>query len=305
MCAQMKPLLVCAALLLVVVLWAAYLAADFLYEDTFECPDPLLCQEPRIQNLPDLPGGGIDPKFSLSPWSIGQRDCEWFSADARRCALPALFSEAPKLCFDMAYWRDKDDKDCMWWTRHVTASDAMWSPRTDGTDPKCNVPPPEKANMTANDILAMKGACCVCGGGLTGRDYAGPTTAPDKGFEPPPAVTPPEQHHGATPTHLTQCCACHAEAVARAVRDQSDARIKEITDNRVKANNPRGGTLTCTKELRVVFSKRRDLLDPLLIGVSTITALLVCCMACVCVFVRGHEDNDADQATGMPLLVRL
>jgi hypothetical protein len=298
-----RAILVCVTVTVIVALWAVYVVADFLSHDTFECPEPLQCHQNFNQ---DLPGGGTDPKFSLSPWSIGQRDCWWFSADPRRCALPALRSEAENLCIDLAHWTDKNDTDCIGWTRYVTGNpDALWSPRTDGTNPKCNQAPPDKPQMTANDLLAMKSACCVCGGGLVGRDYAGPYVAPNSVFQPPPPVSVPEQHADKTPTHLTQCCACWPEAVARAVRDQSDARVKEIQDNLARTNNPRGGTLICKKTERVVFDKRRDLLNPLLIGVSSLTALLLCCITCVCVFLRDKSPVEIDKDPSMPLLVRL
>ena len=87
---------------LIVVVWAAYGITDASSQDTYKCPDTFTCVENPNQ---DLPGGGHDPKFSMSPWSIGQRDCFWFSCNPERCALPALFSEAKDLCIDMAYWK--------------------------------------------------------------------------------------------------------------------------------------------------------------------------------------------------------
>ena len=297
---------VCLMFALIVVIWAAYGITDASSQDSFKCPDPFTCVENPNQ---DLPGGGHDPKFSMSPWSIGQRDCFWFSCDPERCALPALFSEAKDLCIDMAYWKDRYDDDCIWWNRYITGTDAMWSPRKDGTDPKCNTKPPTKPLMSANELLAMKSACCICGGGHAGRDYAGPTIAPDKSFQPPPAVTLPQQHEGKTPTHLTQCCACWPEAVKRGILGKSEAQVKDINENRKTYDNPRGGTLTCKKNMEKDFDKRRDLLTPFIIGASVITAVILCCM--LGIWWMGSVDlskpgsTSVDRDAEMPFLVKL
>ena len=284
---------------LIVVIWAAYGIADATSQDTFICKNGLKA----IQDL-KLPGGERDPKYSMSPWSIGQRDCAWFSDHIPRCALPALFSEAKDLCIDQAYWTDKYNHDCIWWTQYVTGTAAMWSPRKDGFDPKCNSPPPNKP-MTDIDLLNMKSACCVCGGGLVGRDYAGPAIAPDAIFKPPPVANPPEQHKGKTSTHLTQCTCCWHEAEQRAIVGKSGAEINDIKENKKLYNNPRGGKIDCLEKMELDFDKRRDLLTPFIIGASVITALILCLMACVwwCGGVEGF--TSVREPEGTPFLVKL
>jgi hypothetical protein len=286
---------------LIAVIWAAYGITDAVTHTTYKCEDEL---NAILNPNQDLPGGGKDPKFSTSPWSIGQRDCFWFACDPHRCALPALFSEASDLCIDQAYFKDKNGDDCISWTRHVTGTDAMWSPRKDGTDPKCNSPMPNKP-LTDTELLDMKRACCVCGGGLNDRDYAGPIVAPDKKFQPPPAVTVPEQHKGKTPTHITQCPACWIEAENRAIVGKSAAEIKDIEENKKIYGNPRGGTLFCASGEVVDFDKHRDRMTPFVIGASVITALLLCLCACICQLgnVKRRDLSDGTDAT--PFLVRL
>jgi hypothetical protein len=290
----------------IIVIWAAYGIADATSEDTFMCKKGLVFDDSMKH---DLPGGGQDPIFSMSPWSIGQRDCFWFLCRPSRCALPALFSEAKDLCFDMVYWRDRYEDSCEWWTAYVTGTNALWSPRKDGTDPKCNSIPPSKPAMTSNDFLAMKSACCICGGGLIGRDYAGPAIAPDNSFKPPSPVTVPEQHKGKTPTHLTQCKACWSEAVDRASVGKSEAEIKTIKENMRIHNNPRGGTLKCNEKLELEFDKRRDLLTPWIIAGSVLTVIILCCMAGVGWLFKVDPSNlgstEVDKVDEMPFLVKL
>jgi hypothetical protein len=296
----------------IIVIWAAYGIADATSEDTFMCKKGLVFD---FDMKHDLPGGGrldpsgrVDSKFSLSPWSIGQRDCFWFSCAEERCALPALFSEAKDLCIDMAYWTDRYDDDCIWWNRYVTGTTALWSPRKDGTDPKCNTIPPSKPAMTSNDFIAMKSACCICGGGLIGRDYAGPAITPDSSIQPPPPVTVPEQHKGKTPTHLTQCRACWNEAVQRASVGKSEAEIKTIKENTRIHNNPRGGTLKCNEKMELEFDKRRDLLTPWIIAGSVLTVIILCCMAGVRWLFEVHIPKNSDAeflGTNTPFLVKL
>ena len=290
----------------IIVIWAAYGIADATSEDTFMCKKGLDFDHSMKH---DLPGGGQDPIFSMSPWSIGQRDCFWFSCRESRCTLPALFSEAKDLCFDMVYWRDRYQDSCEWWTAYVTGTDALWSPRKDGTDPKCNNIPPSKPAMTSNDFLAMKSACCICGGGLIGRDYAGPAIAPDNSFKPPSPVTVPEQHKGKTPTHLTQCWECWDEAVKRASVGKSESEKKTIEENMRIHNNPRGGTLKCNEKLELEFDKRRDLLTPWIIAGSVLTVIILCCMAGVGWLFQVGPSNlgstTVDEDPKMPFLVKL
>jgi len=253
---------------IVVVVWSAYGILDATTSDLEECPRTLTCENEM------LPGGGIDLKYSTSPWSIGGRDCNWFAQDTTRCALPALFSEASNICFDFAYWKDSRDWSCINWTHYVTGSDAMWSPRTDGFDARCNTSPPN-SNMSAFELNAMKSACCVCGGGLVGRDYAGPASAPDKNFEQPKPVTV----------------------------GKSEAQTKEILDNKRKSINPRPGKLSCPITMEKYFDKRRDLLDPYIIGASVVTALLLCLVAVICWY--GRENFTMPDKSGEPLILRL
>jgi hypothetical protein len=293
----------------IIVIWAAYGIADATSEDILICKKGLDFEEQLLDAIPELPGGERNPKFSMSPWSIGQRDCFWFLCRPERCELPALFSEAKDLCIDLALWTDKDGHDCIDWTRYVTGTQAQWSPRKDGTDPKCNEIRPDKPGMTSNDFLAMKSACCVCGGGLIGRDYAGPAITPDSSFQPPPAVTVPEQHKGKTPTHITQCSACWPEAVKRASVGKSEAEIKIINENTRIHNNPRGSKLRCNEKMELEFDKRRDLLTPWIIAGSVLSVLIFCCMLVVWKF--GQVDlsklgsSNVDEPANMPFLVKL
>jgi len=320
---------ICICLLfgLIIVIWAAYGITDATSQDTYECPDPFTPAHCVVNPNQDLPGGGAlrltdgvtyDPKYSTSPWSIGQRDCFWFSCKPERCALPALFSEAKDLCIDMISFKDQYGDDCIDWTRYITGTNALWSPRKDGTDPKCNTIPPHKPRMTTGELSAMKSACCICGGGLIDRDYAGPKILPDKSIQPPPPVTVPEQHKGKTPTHLTQCCACWDEAVKRAKIGKSAAEIEAIDENKKIYNNPRGGTLTCQKPMEKDFDKRRDLLTPFVIAASVITVFILLCMFgigwCfeVTIPTNGSAENEAavkealmSKSTPLPFLVKL
>jgi len=294
------PAACCSTMLvaIVVVVWSAYGILDATTSDLEECPRTLTCENEM------LPGGGIDLKYSMSPWSIGGRDCNWFAQDTTRCALPALFSEASNICFDFAYWKDSRDWSCINWTHYVTGTDAMWSPRTDGFDARCNTSPPN-SNMSAFELNAMKSACCVCGGGLVGRDYAGPASAPDKNFEQPKPVTVPEQHKGKPPHHLTQCCVCNVTAVQRGIAGKSEAQTKEILDNKRKAINPRPGKLSCPITMEKYFDKRRDLLDPYIIGASVVTALLLCLVVGCCWCGREESAVMRDGKSSEPLILRL
>ena len=112
-----------------------------------------------------------------------------------------------------------------------------------------------------------------------------------------------------TPTHLTQCCACWSEAVKRGIIGKSETQVKDINENRKTYNTPRGGTLTCKKNMEKDFDKRRDLLTPFIIGASVITALILCCMLGIwwmaSVDLSNLESTDMNVPVNMPFLVKL
>ena len=277
--------------------WAVYLYLSTTHRVPKKCPVIYSCKDDS--EIFGLPGGQRDPKFSATPWSIGGRDCAWFDVNKTRCKLPVESKKGePDMCFDVAYWKDKKGDDCIWWTGHVTGNTTkLWIPRTNGTDEKCKYPPAGK-NMSGDDMLFMKSACCVCGGGRTQRSYAGPKS--DKNWEKPTPPKLPEQHRGKTPTHLTQCCACHEEATIQASVGKSKTIKEKINSGLYMAGNPRGGILQCLNPAKETddLSYKHGVLDKYLIGWSIATGVffLVAVICCYCWFKEEPAQKEAESS---------
>ena len=274
--------------------WAVYLYLSNNHRVPKKCNVKYSCKDDS--EIFGLPGGQRDPKFSATPWSIGGRDCAWFDVNKTRCKLPVESKKGePDMCFDVAYWKDKKGDDCIWWTGHVTGNTSkLWIPQMNGTDEKCKYPPAGK-NMSGDDMLFMKSACCVCGGGRTQRSYAGPKS--DKNWEKPTPPKLPEQHRGKTPTHLTQCCACHEEATIQASVGKSKTIKEKINSGLYMAGNPRGGVLQCLNPATETddLSYKHGVLDKYLIGwsIATVFFFLVAVICCYC-FLRPPKETDAE-----------
>ena len=285
--------------------WGFYFFLSSTNKSTMKCSQKYTCNDNHEGG--GLPGGEQDPRYSHTPWSIGGRDCAWFEVDQdngkNRCKLPVKSKKGePDLCFDVAYWKDKKGDDCIWWTRWVTGDKTkLWSPFVNGTDDKCITSPPGK-NMSKSDMDIMKSACCVCGGGRSQRDYAGPTSNMYKNWPKPPHPLLPIQHTGKTATHLTQCCVCNDEAVRQALVGKSGNRKTRIEEGLQIDGNPRGGVLRCEGTESTAWDSWKEQDEPYIIvaAIATFVLFVVAVICCYYFFKEEPEKTDPAYATVGP-----
>jgi hypothetical protein len=139
----------------------------------------------------------------------------------------------------------------------------------------------------------MDSACCVCGSGRSQRDYAGPTSDMYKNWPKPPHPLLPIQHTGKTATHLTQCCACHDEAVRQALVGKSGKSKTKMEANLHIDGNPRGGVLKCNGEESIAWNYRTEILDRYMIVCGIVTGLLAICAGICCYYFFKARRKDS------------